>query len=137
MVLMKKLLFLAPILVFLGCASVPQTQPQTGGASARDKALAALELARSVKADVAVKDLFDPALSAFNEAESLAASSAAEANEKYLSAEQGFTSAYNRARELRNAATDELNKAKEQIKNVENDAAELEESRRAAEALEG
>lgn len=128
---MKKLLLLAPILVFFGCKTVPQT----GEVASRDKALAALELARSVKADVAAKDIFDPAFAAFNEAESLAAS--AEADGKYRTAETGFTNAYNRARDLRSAAQNELDKAKQEIRNAENDAAELEESRRAAEALEG
>ncbi|MDR1429825.1 MAG: hypothetical protein LBI85_06000 [Spirochaetaceae bacterium] len=126
---MKKMLFLVPILVFFGCKTVPQT----GGNSSKDKALAALELARSVKADVAAKDIFDPALAVFNEAEGLASSSSAEANNKYLTAEKGFTNAYNRARELRGAAQNELDKAKQEIRNAENDAAELEESRRAAE----
>ncbi|MDR0389103.1 MAG: hypothetical protein LBH73_03465 [Spirochaetaceae bacterium] len=130
---MKKLLFLLPILVLFGC----KTTPKTESASGRDKALAALESARSIKADVAAKDIFDPAMAAFNEAEGLASSSAAAANEKYLAAEQGFTSAYNRARDLRRAAQDALDKAKEEIRNVENDAAELEESRKAAEASEG
>ncbi|MDR1178130.1 MAG: hypothetical protein LBK64_04815 [Spirochaetaceae bacterium] len=130
---MKKLLLLAPILVFFGCKTVPQK----GEVSSRDKALAALESARSVKADVAAKDIFDPAFAAFNEAESLASSSPAEADKKYTTAETGFTSAYNRARDLRSAAQNELDKAKQEIRNAENDAAELEESRRAAEALEG
>jgi exonuclease VII small subunit len=84
---------------------------------------------------VAVKDVYDTALAAFNEGEALGSASQA-AEGKYLEAEQGFTSAYNRARDLRSAAQDELNKAKQEIKNVEDDAVELEDSRRAAEDLE-
>jgi hypothetical protein len=134
MALMKKLFFILSILVLFGCKTAPQTGGET---SARDKALAALESARSIKADVAAKDLFDPAMAAFNEAESLGSSSAAAANDKYLAAEQGFTAAYNKARDLRASAQDELTKAKQEIKNVESDAAELEASRKAAEASEG
>jgi hypothetical protein len=141
---MKKLLFLLPLMVVVfGCATAPApSAPEEAGpaapaappapaaplaTAARNKALAAMEAAKSIKADVAVKDVYNTALTAFNEGEALG-SSAPGADGKYLEAERGFTAAYNRAQELRSAAQNELTKARQDIKTAEDEAAEMEAS---------
>jgi hypothetical protein len=83
-----------------------------------------MEKAKAIKADVAVKEDFNKGLTAFNEGESLSASSSDESvtASKYIEAEELFLAAYNSAAAKREAALNQLNKAKEDIKTVEAEA---------------
>ncbi|QQO08630.1 hypothetical protein [Breznakiella homolactica] len=132
---MKKLLCIVPVLLlFFSCASSPS--PESGAADAaasKDRAVKAMEDARSIKANVAVKDEFDAAMDAFNQGEAIATGDAAA--EKYREAERLFISSYNKAKTQRDAAMDQLNRAKLEIKGAEDDAAALEQAQ--AESAEG
>jgi hypothetical protein len=139
-VLFKKvgLLWLPLIALLFSCASTaPETQtpppqaaqeaapppaaPQPGDErAARERAVEAMNRAKSVKADVAVKDVYNRALGRFNEAESLAGSPAAGA---YGEAAREFLAAYDQAIVLREEALRQLELAKTAIKDVEDEAA--------------
>jgi gamma-glutamyl:cysteine ligase YbdK (ATP-grasp superfamily) len=116
---MKKLFVLLPLAMLLfSCASAPQ-KDQSGKAlaeQARSKAL-------SVKADIAAKNEFAAAQAAFDEAAGLEATG--DANAKYQEAERLFTAVYESVKAKRDAAQKELDAARTAIKEVENEAAEL------------
>ncbi|MDR0586641.1 MAG: hypothetical protein LBG26_05325 [Treponema sp.] len=119
---MKKLLVLLPLAaLFFSCAS---TTPQTGPS---EKALAeqARNRALSVKADIAAKNEFAAAQAVFDEAASLEAAGDAAANARYQESEQLFTAVYESVKAKRDAAQKELDAARAAIRDVENEAAEL------------
>jgi hypothetical protein len=89
--------------------------------TARDKAL-------TIKADVAVKDDFSSAMNIFETAETSADPVAA-----YLDAEKLFVETYDKAKILRDAAIDELEKAQIEIKTAEDEAAAFENEKAANE----
>jgi superfamily I DNA and RNA helicase len=138
---MKKLFWLLPLVVFFSCKSAPApvtepepepvppvsaAEPKADVAADRSKAVEAMNLAKSVKADVAVKDEFNRALGVFNNAESLAASnSGPSAVEQYREAERLFLDAHKQAVAKRDEAQRQLTLAREAIKSVEDEAAAL------------
>ncbi len=147
---MKKLLLVLPFFVLFSCASAPVKENAADEAPAaaqttapaapeavtvetaekeKNRAIEAMNKAKSVKADVAVKDEFGKALGIFNEAETLSASGAgnvAAAAGKYLESEVLFLEAYEKAKAKREEAVKQLDKAKADIKNVEEDAKAME-----------
>jgi len=148
---MKKLLLLLPILVLFSCASAPEkavepaavavVQPEPSQAiteqiretdamnKAKAKATEAMDKAKSVKAEVAVKADFSKALGIYNEANTLAAAGGDKvktATAKYLESEGLFLAVYEKAKLKKEEAMKQLEKAKADLKNVEDDAAALE-----------
>jgi hypothetical protein len=144
---MRKLIWLLPLAIFFSCKSAPEPAPlqpvspveqQTDASADRNKAVEAMNLAKSVKADVAVKDEFNRALGVFNDAESLAASnSVPAAGDKYREAEKLFLDAHKQAVAKREEAQRQLTLAREAIKAVENDAAALDQEQQADAAGRG
>jgi hypothetical protein len=139
---MKKLFWLLPLAVFFSCKSAPSPEPgsppssaveQPAGVSAdRNKAVEAMNLAKSVKADVAVKDDFNRALGIFNKAESLAASgSVPAAVDQYREAARLFLDAHKQAAAKRDEAQRQLTLARDAIKAAEADAAALDQEQKA------
>lgn len=137
---MKKLFWLLPLVVLFSCKSTPAPEPSPAGAveqrtdvtADRSKAVEAMNLAKSVKADVAVKDVFDRALRIFNNAESSAASgSVPAAVNQYREAEKLFLDAHAQAVAKRDEAQRQLSLAREAIKAVEEDAAALDREQQA------
>ncbi|MDR0720259.1 MAG: hypothetical protein LBF78_11550 [Treponema sp.] len=95
-------------------------------------------MAKSVKADVAIKDEFNRALEIFNKAESSEAShSVPAAAKQYREAEKIFLDAYNKAVAKRDEAQRQLTLAREAIKSVEADAAALDQEQKADAAGKG
>ncbi len=132
---MKKILIVLPfvILFLFSCASSPDKgttdgssalQEPTDMRTAKNRAVDAMNKAKSIKADIAVKDDYNSALAVFNEAEkeAQAATNELATTNKYLEAERLFLAAYENARAKREEATKQLNKAKEDIHQVESDA---------------
>jgi hypothetical protein len=117
---MKKLLLLLPLaLFFFSCASTQPGGGKEAAEQARDKAL-------SVKADVAAKSEFAAAQAVYDQALSLEAAKDKTAIVKYQEAELLFTQVYESVKVKRDAAQKELDAALAAIKNVEDQAAELE-----------
>jgi hypothetical protein len=133
-------LFLA---VLLSCASAPAPEapdpeapvppPETLAADTpadssadssaeKNRALEAMNKARSVKAEVAVKAVFDEAMTIYGRAESLVASGSAAGN-VYLEAEKNFLAAYEAALAKREQAERQLALAREAVKQAEETAA--------------
>ncbi|MDR2144709.1 MAG: hypothetical protein LBP29_10115 [Treponema sp.] len=121
---MKKLLVLLPLAaLFFSCASTPAGQSEkTLAEQARDRAL-------SVKADIAAKNEFAAAQAAFDEAAALEASGNAAAASRYQESERLFTAVYESVKAKRDAAQKELDAARAAIRDVENEAAELDRRR--------
>jgi hypothetical protein len=94
------------------------SEPAVDLTEVRARAAAARENALSIKADVAVKNDFDNAVRIFDTAETAADPVAA-----FLDAERLFTEAYNQAKTLRDAAMAELEKANNEIRTAEDEAA--------------
>ena len=130
---MKKILIVLPfvILILFSCKSAPA--PTDGKdvadkvidiATARSRAVDAMDKAKSIKADVALKDDYNSALDVFNNAEKDAQASGdiLAVTNKYLESERLFLAAYDGTRAKREEAQRQLNKAKEDIKRVENEA---------------
>ena len=134
---MKKTLILFPfvILFLFSCAS--SADKKTGAddssslygvvkdiATAKSRAVDAMNKAKSVKADVAVKDDYNKALGVFNDAEKDASNPSNELAviNKYLDAEKLFLAAYDSAKAKRDEAQKQINKAKEDINRVESEA---------------
>jgi hypothetical protein len=88
----------------------------------RGRATEAMDKAKSLKADVAVKKEFEAAQALFDEAEALSAESEEEAAQKYLEAEIQFNTAYEDAVAKREEALRQLNLARDAIKSVEDAA---------------
>ncbi len=144
---MKKLLLLLPILVFYSCASAPekavepvaapvvQPAPVITADMEKGRATDAMNKAKSVKAEVAVKKEFDSAMSIYNEANTLAAAGGEKvktAAAKYLESETLFLAAYENAKVKKEEAMKQLEKAKADIKNVEDAAAAMEAEQKTA-----
>jgi hypothetical protein len=132
---MKKTLgfiLLVAALVLASCASKPPAQSDTviDAAAARSRAQAAMDKAKSVKADVAAKALFSSATDTFNKADSAGAE--ALVIDAYLASEKQFLAAYEEANAKRAEAQRQLDLAKNAIKSVEDDAAALVEEQRIA-----
>jgi hypothetical protein len=119
---MKKILIFLPfvVLFLFSCASSPE--PKDDGklygapidiGTAKERAVDARDKAKSIKADVAVKDDFSKALDVFNEAE------ANPTIEKYLEAETLFLASYESARVKKEEAQRQMNKARDDIRQVE------------------
>jgi len=134
---MKKILIVLPfvVLFLFSCKSAPAptdnviygapaTEKAIDIATAKSKAVDAMEKAKSIKADVAVKDEYNSAFDVFNDAEKEAqtASNLLVAADKYLEAERLFLAAYESARAKKEEAQRQLNKAKEDIRQVEDEA---------------
>ena len=133
---MKKIILILVSVILFSCASTPETpveeepvkeevQEKVSVTEIRDKAYSAMEKALGIKANVAVKDDYTAAEKMFNEAETLDASdpeSAAKAALIYMDAETAFNTVYDKAYEKRENALKELEKAKEEIKAVEDEA---------------
>jgi hypothetical protein len=148
---MKKLFWLLPLAVFFSCKSAPAPEPEpqplppvsvaepkADVSADRSKAVEAMNLAKSVKADVAVKDAFNRALEIFNNAESLAASNSVPAAvDQYREAEGLFLDAHKQAAAKRDEAQRQLALAREAIKSVEDDAAVLDQEQQDDAAEEG
>jgi hypothetical protein len=110
-------------------AAEPESPSASGGAAERKRALEAMDKAMSIKAEVAVKDLFDAAQKALDEGDARAAAASAEDGgppRKYLEAEEGFLAAYDSAYAKREEALRQLQLARDAIKSVEEDAAAYE-----------
>jgi hypothetical protein len=122
---MKKIFLLLTMLIsavfFFACASTPPAEVATL-TSAQDRAEAAMQKAKSVKADVAVKADFNKAHSAYTEAQGMTGETAIP---KYLEAEGLFLTAHDAAVSKREDARKQLEKAKTDIKAVESEAEEL------------
>jgi hypothetical protein len=93
--------------------------------AARSRAAAAQEKAKTAKADVAVKADYGKAQTAYSEAQSLGAAGGDAAIAKYLEAEKLFLAAASAADTKREEALKQLNKAKSDIKSLEEEAAVL------------
>ncbi|MCL2706173.1 MAG: hypothetical protein FWE72_08205 [Spirochaetaceae bacterium] len=133
---MKKILIVLPFLILFlfSCKSAPAPTDLTDGttvaekamdiATAKGRAVDAMDKAKSIKADVAVSDEYNSALDVFNDAEKEAqsASNLLVATDKYLEAERLFLAAYESARVKKEEALRQLNKAKEDIRQLENEA---------------
>jgi hypothetical protein len=118
---MKKLFVLLPLaMLFFSCASAPPAEQS-------EKALAeqARNRALSVKADIAAKNEFAAAQAVFDEAASLEASGNAAAGARYQESGRLFTAVYESVKAKRDAAQKELDAARAAIRDVENEAAEL------------
>ncbi len=137
---MKKFFVIIPLIALLiSCGTTSGTTEKPGDtvvtlSDAKARAMSAIDKAKSIKADVAVKDEFNQAMQVFNNAES---SAEADAIKLYLQAEGLFTDAYNKAKVMRDAALDQLNKAKTEIKSAEDEAAAFEKERAADQASQG
>jgi len=132
----KKILIVLPFLILFlfSCKSAPAPTDLTDGttvaekamdiATAKGRAVDAMDKAKSIKADVAVSDEYNSALDVFNDAEKEAqsASNLLVATDKYLEAERLFLAAYESARVKKEEALRQLNKAKEDIRQLENEA---------------
>jgi hypothetical protein len=119
---MKKLVVLLPLAVlFFSCAS---TAPSAGQS---EKALAeqARNRALSVKADIAAKEEFAAAQTVFDEAAGLDASGNAAAGARYQESGRLFSALYESVKAKRDAAQKELDTARTAIRDVENEAAEM------------
>jgi DNA-binding SARP family transcriptional activator len=119
---MKKLVALLPLAVlFFSCAS---TTPSAGQS---EKALAeqARNRALSVKADIAAKDEFAAAQAVFDEAANLEASGNEASEARYRESGQLFNTLYESVKAKRDTAQKELDAARAAIRDVENEAAEL------------
>jgi len=150
---MKKILLVLPFFVLFSCASAPDkgiapddnSMQQSAAASVsadkeKSRATDAMNKAKDIKADVAVKDDFSKALGVYNEAETLLASGpdkTAAAAARYLESEKLFLEAYEKAKAKREEALKQLEKARADIKNVESDAAEMEAEQNTAPAGTG
>jgi hypothetical protein len=116
-------------LFFVSCASGPQTQTQTDSVAApsqsvdlttaKARADAAKEKAKAAKADIAVKADYDKGQSAYTEAESSGGV------DKYIEAEKLFLASADAAEAKRAEAQRQIDKAKSDIKEVENAAEAL------------
>jgi uncharacterized iron-regulated membrane protein len=115
------LLCLAGIVFLFSCASGPATEA-VDLTTAQNRAAAALEKAKSVKADVAVKPEFDKAQASYSEAQGMTGEAAIP---KYLEAESLFLAAYDAAVAKRAEAQKQLEKAKADIKAVEDEETSL------------
>jgi hypothetical protein len=119
---MKKLVILLSLaILFFSCAS---TTPPAGQS---EKALAeqARSRALSVKADIAAKDEFAAAQAVFDEAADLETSGNEAANARYQESGRLFNALYESVKAKRDAAQKELDAARAAIRDVENEAAEL------------
>ncbi|MDX9800403.1 MAG: hypothetical protein RBT69_03590 [Spirochaetia bacterium] len=138
---MKKLLLLLPILFLYSCASAPEKAVEPVVAAVvepaqvftadkeKTRATEAMNKAKSVKAEVAMKDEFNKALGIYNEANTLVSAGGEKvktAAAKYLESEALFLAVYEKSKIKREEAVKQLEKAKAAVKNVEEDAAELE-----------
>jgi hypothetical protein len=103
----------------------------------RERALAARDKAKSIKADVADKEEFNAAQKVFDEGEALTASASPGAAEKYKDAEGRFLKAYDNAYAKREEARRQLDLARNAIKTAEDDAAAAEAELQAASGTEG
>jgi hypothetical protein len=104
-------------------ASAAQNQKKPAAVETeRSQASEAMNKAKSLKADVAVKKEFEEAQALFDEAEALSTKSEEEAAEKYREAEAQFNAAYNDAIAKRDEAQRQLNLALDAIKSVEDAA---------------
>ena len=133
---MKLTLALLVLLAFFSCKSAPATPPPespppAATKSEKDRATEAMNKAKSIKAEVGAKAEYDQALTRYNSAES-----GTNANAEYLEAEKLFLAAYDAAFAKRQEAARQLELAKQAIKTVEADAAELE-AQQKAEAEQG
>ena len=118
----KTILFLfvaAGAAFFFSCATAPPAQPAVDLETAKSRADDALAKAKTAQADVAVKAEYDRAERAYNEAKGLEASAEAQAIEKYLECESTALAAYNAAIAKREEARKQLEKAKSDIKALE------------------
>jgi hypothetical protein len=135
---MKWVFIVVSIGFLFSCASSPDPEAENPPAQApgaadssaeKNRALEAMNKARSVKAEVAVKAAFDGALEIYNRAESLAASGSAAGN-TYLESEKLFLAAYEDARAKREEAERQLILAKDAVKQAEETAAAFDEEQR-------
>jgi hypothetical protein len=85
-----------------------------------------MEKAKSVKADVAVKDLFDAARKALDEGDARTAEDGAP--QKYREAEEGFLAAYESALAKREEALRQLDLAREAVRLAEEETAAYDEA---------
>jgi hypothetical protein len=114
------------IALLFSCGSTPPAATEAVDlTTAKNRADAALAKAKSVKADVSVKADFDKAQAAYTEAGGLASTSGDAAITKYLDAEGLFLVAHDAAVVKREEARKQLDKAKSDIKAVEDEAAAL------------
>jgi hypothetical protein len=128
---MKKILWmlsLAAVLAALwSCASGKPAQTGTPPvkidiSTARARAQAAMDKAKTAKADIAVKEMFNTAMDTWNTAESRASSSPDQALDMYLNAEKQFLAAHDEANVKKAEAQRLLDLARSAIKGVEDDA---------------
>jgi hypothetical protein len=111
--------FISIVLLF-SCASAPTTEVDL--ATAQGRASSAMEKAKSVKADVAVKTEFGRGQTAYTEADGLTGDAAIP---KYLEAEGLLLAAHDAAVAKRDEAQKQLQKAKSDIKALEDQEANL------------
>jgi hypothetical protein len=125
-IIVKKVFLLVFCIACIGlmvsCASssgaATETVPPASGtvdlSEARARATAAREKALSIKANVAAKADYDNAENGFNSADSV---------EAFLESERLFNNAFDTAKTMRDAAQNELEKARAEIKTAEDEAA--------------
>ena len=121
MYLFLVLVYLVSIVFLFSCASGPAAET-VDLATAQSRAAAALEKAKSVKADVAVKPEFGRAQASYSEAQGMAGNVAIP---KYLEAEGLFLAAHDAAVAKRTEAQKQLEKARADIKAVEDEETRL------------
>jgi hypothetical protein len=135
-IMMKKCIFgmfvWAVAGIFFSCASAPppeapaeEVRETVNFETAKARAVAARDKAREIKADVSLTDRYHAVEGIFAQAETLEASQSPQGIDKYLEAEKGFLECYEQARALREEAQRQLSRAREAIKEVEAEAAEL------------
>jgi hypothetical protein len=115
------LLFPISFMLLFSCSSTPQAEV-VDLATAQSRAADALAKAKSVKADVAVKAEFDRAQASYTEAQGITGDAAIT---KYLEAEGLFLAAHDAAVVKRDEARKQLDKAKSDIKALEDEASSL------------
>ena len=113
---------------FFSCASGPPADAVTLEA-AQDRAQAAMEKAKSVKADVAVKADYNNAMTVYDGAK---AATGEAAIPQYLEAEGLFLAAHDVAVAKRDEARKQLDKARSDIKALEDEAEMLQQEQEGA-----
>ena len=123
----KTLLFFSIVvsaIVLFSCASAPAAD-QVDLATAKGRAGDALAKAKTVNADVAVKADYDMAQTSYKAAQGLEASAEAQAIQGYLECERQALAAHDAALAKREEARRQLDKAKNDIKALEDEDAQI------------
>ena len=120
-----KWLFLPVLLLLFSCGSTPETVLDP--VAERAKAVEAMDLAKSVKADVAFAEEYNQAVSVLEAADAMVGTeTGVVVAEQFVESEKLFRAVYEKAKIARDEALRQLNKARNDIKSVEADAEAME-----------